>query len=273
MTTPAIPRTAGERLRWGAVDAWVLARRTLTTWIRMPAQIVAGLLYPIISVLLFGFVFGSAMSVSGGGAYREFLMPGMFGQAMVFGIGTTMTAIVTDKAKGITNRFRSMPMSRSGVVLGRSIADVLNSTLDLVVLMTCGLFVGWQWHNGFGNVLMAVALLLLLRFAVIWAGIYIGLLLPGPEASAAVWGLLFPITMIANTFVSPAMMPGWLGTIADWNPLSATVGAIRELFGNPGMGGQSWAAQHSILLAVVWPLVLTAIFLPLSVRRYRRLSE
>jgi ABC-type multidrug transport system permease subunit len=164
-------------------------------------------------------------------------------------------------------------MSRSGVVLGRSIADILNSTLDLVVLMACGLVVGWQWHNGFGNVLLAVALLLLLRFAVIWAGIYIGLLLSSAEAGAVIWGLLFPITMIANTFVSPEMMPGWLGAVAEWNPLSATVGAIRELFGNPGMAGPSWAAQHYTLLAVVWPLVLLAIFLPLSVRRYRRLSR
>ncbi len=273
MTTPPIPRTPGERFRWGAVDAWALTHRTLTTWTRQPAQIIAGLLYPIVSVLLFGFVFGSAMSVAGGGDYREFLLPGMFGQAMIFGIGATMTAISTDKARGITNRFRSMPMSRSGVVLGRSLADVLNSMIDLVMLMTCGLIVGWRWHNGFGDVLVAVALLLLLRFAAIWVGIYIGLLLPTPETGAAIWGLLFPLTMIANTFVSPELMPGWLGTIAEWNPLSATVGAIRELFGNPGLQGTSWAAQHSMLLAVLWPSALLAIFVPLSVRRYRRLSQ
>jgi ABC-2 type transport system permease protein len=273
MTTPMIPRTSGQRLRWAVADAWVITRRALTHWVRQPTQIIAGLMFPIISVLLFGYVFGSAMSIPGGGDYREFLLPGMFGQAMVFGIGTTMTAVVTDSAKGITNRFRSMPMSRSGVVAGRSFADMLNSVVDLVVLMACGLLVGWQWHGGLGDVLAAAGLLLLLRFAMIWVGIYFGLLLPNAEAVAAIWGLLFPFTMIANTFVSPAMMPSALGAVADWNPLSATVGATRELFGNPGMGGGSWAAQHSVLLAVVWPLVLLSIFFPLSVRRYRRLSR
>ncbi|ALG12458.1 ABC transporter permease [Kibdelosporangium phytohabitans] len=271
--TPVIPRTTWERLRWGVVDAWVVTRRHLTHWIRRPVQIVGGLLFPIISVLLFGYVFGSAMQVPGGGDYREFLMPGMFGQTMVFGIGVTMAAVITDKERGITTRFRSMPMARSGVVVGRSLSDMLNSVVDLVVLVLCGLLVGWQWRDGFGGVLAALGLLLLLRFAVIWVGIYIGLVLPNMESAAGIWGLLFPITMIANTFVAPQMMPGWLGTIADWNPLSATVGAARELFGNPGLGGDSWAANNPVLLAVIWPLVLVAIFLPLSVRKYRNLSR
>lgn len=270
MTT--IPQTAGQRLRWTATDAWVLTLRTLMHWKRQPGLIIGGLVFPIISVVLFGYVFGSAMAVPGGGDYREFLLPGMFGQTMVFGVATTMTAVLTDVSKGVTNRFRAMPMSRSGVVVGRSLADILNSTLDLIVLMVCGMVVGWQWRDGFGNVLVAVVLLLWLRFAVIWAGIYIGLILPNPESAGLVWGLLFPVTMLASTFVSPALMPGWLGAIADWNPLSATVNASRHLFGNPGLAGSSWAAQHSVLLAVLWPMVLTAIFMPLSVRRYRRIS-
>jgi ABC-2 type transport system permease protein len=260
-------------LRWGVSDAWVITRRTLTHWVRQPAQIIAGLLFPIISVVMFGYVFGSAMSVPGGGDYREFLLPGMFGQTMVFGVATTMTAVVTDAAKGITNRFRVLPMARSGVVVGRSVADLMNSTVDLVVLMACGAVVGWRWHLGFGNVVAAVGLLLLLRLAVIWVGIYIGLILPTPEMAGVVWGLLFPVTMIANTFVSPAVMPGWLGTVADWNPLSATVGAARELFGNPGMVGDTWAAQHPVLLAVLWPAVLIAVFMTLSVRKYRGLRS
>jgi ABC-2 type transport system permease protein len=270
---PVIPRTPLERAKWGVIDAWVVTRRDLTHWVRQPTQIIAGLMFPIVSVLLFGYVFGSAMNVPGGGNYREFLMPGMFGQAMMFGIGATMTAVVTDKTLGITNRFRSMPMARSGVVIGRSLADMLNSVLDLVVLVLCGLAVGWTWHGSFGAMLAALGLLLLLRFAFIWIGIYVGLLLPNAESGAAVWGLLFPLSMIANTFVAPSMMPGWLGVIAEWNPLSATVGAARELFGNPGMGGITWASQHPVLLAILWPTVLVAIFLPLSVRRYRKLGR
>ncbi|MBP2324485.1 ABC-type multidrug transport system permease subunit [Kibdelosporangium banguiense] len=270
---PVIPRTPWERAKWGVIDAWVVTRRDLTHWVRQPTQIIAGLMFPIVSVLLFGYVFGSAMNVPGGGNYREFLMPGMFGQAMMFGIGTTMTAVVTDKVLGITNRFRSMPMARSGVVVGRSLADMLNSVLDLVVLVLCGLIVGWTWHGGFGAMLAALGLLLLLRFAFIWIGIYVGLLLPNAESGAAAWGLLFPLSMIANTFVAPQMMPSWLGVIAEWNPLSATVGAARELFGNPGMGGVTWASQNPVLLAILWPVALIAIFLPLSVRRYRKLGR
>jgi ABC-type multidrug transport system permease subunit len=273
MTTPVIPRTPLERLKWGALDGWVVARRDVTHWIRRPSLVVANLAFPIVSVLMFGYVFGSAMNVPGGGNYREFLMPGMFGQTMVFGIGATMIAIVTDKTRGITNRFRSMPMARSGVVVGRSVADMFNSSIDILLLALTGLLVGWQFHNGFAAALGAFGLFLLLRFALIWIGIFVGLLLPSPESVSPFWGLVFPVTILANTFVAPAMMPTWLGVIAEWNPLSATVGAARELFGNPGMGGVTWASQNSILLAILWPLLLIAIFLPLSVRRYRKLSR
>jgi hypothetical protein len=140
-------------------------------------------------------------------------------------------------------------------------------------MMACGLVVGWRWHGSFGEVLLAVALLLWLRFAVLWVGIFLGLIIRSPGATAAVQTLLFPLTMVTNTFAAPDTMPAWLGTIAEWNPLSSTVYAIRELFGNPGWGGDSWVAQHAMMLAVAWPLLILAAFLPLSVRRYRLLSR
>jgi len=113
---------------------------------------------------------------------------------------------------------------------------------------------------------------LLLRFSLLWAGIYFGLLAKSPEAAGASWALLFPLTMLVNTFASPELMPGWLGAIANWNPLSATVTATRELFKNPGVGGDSWATENSMLLAVAWPILLMLIFAPLAVRRYRNRS-
>ena len=115
-------------------------------------------------------------------------------------------------------------------------------------------------------------MLLLLRFALLWVGIYLGLLVK-PEAAQASWMFLFPLTMFANTFVSPELMPGWLRAVSVWNPLSSTVAAARELFGNPGVGGDSWAAQNSLLLAVLWPAVFVAVFWPLSVLKYRNLSR
>jgi ABC-2 type transport system permease protein len=141
------------------------------------------------------------------------------------------------------------------------------------VLLACGLLVGWQWHRGAGNAVLAVGLLLLLRFALLWVGIYLGLLAGNPEAVVAVQILVWPLGFLSNAFTAPSTMPGWLGAIAEWNPLSATASATRELFGNPGWGGDSWIAQHSLLMAVVWPLVLFAIFFLLSVRRYQRLGR
>jgi ABC-2 type transport system permease protein len=144
----------------------------------------------------------------------------------------------------------------------------------MVVLLACGLLVGWRWHNGLGDALLAVALILLLRFALTWAGIYLGLSVPKPDMVAVVvFPLAFPLTAMSNIFVPPELMPGWLEAIAEWNPLSSTVATAHDLFGNPGIGGDSWVAQNSVLMAVVWPVLLTVIFAPLAVRRYRRLSR
>ncbi|MGV9324285.1 ABC transporter permease [Streptosporangium sandarakinum] len=272
LLAPALPRTRRERLRWALADGWTIARSNLVHWTRNPAAVLNALLYPIVMVLLFGYVFGSAMNVAGGGDYREFLMPGMYAQSMTMGVMTTMIIIATSSARGVTDRFRSMPISQAAVVLGRSFADMVNSVLELAVLLACGLVVGWGWHRGVGPALAAVGLLLLLRFALIWVGIYVGLALT-PESASAAWMPLLPITMLANTFVSPALMPGWMRVIAEWNPLSATVAACRELFGNPGWGGDSWAAQHALWLAIGWPVLITLVFLPLSARRYRRLNR
>ena len=203
------------RLRWGLADGWTIAVRDFTYWVREPARILWSLGYPIVTVLIFGFVFGSAMSVYGGGNYREYLLPGMFAMTMAFGAGSTMVAVTTDTSKGVTDRFRSMPMARSGVVVGRSIADMANSMMDLVILVGCGLAVGWHIRGGFLAALGAVGLLLLLRFAFIWLGIYLGLLIPHPETANNLFALLFPITMLSNAFVSPEQMPGWLGAVPN----------------------------------------------------------
>jgi ABC-2 type transport system permease protein len=166
-----------------------------------------------------------------------------------------------------------MPMARSAVVAGRGIADMLNSALGLSLLLACGLLVGWRWHGSVAETLAAIGLLLLLRFALIWVGVYLGLVVRNPEAVAAVQVLVWPLGFLSNAIAPTATMPGWLGVAAEWNPVSATITATRELFGNPGLGGVSWADQHALLLAVVWPLVILAVFFPLAVRRWQRLSR
>jgi ABC-2 type transport system permease protein len=260
-------------LYWTVLDGWTITRRSLTHWVRQPMAVVVGLLFPVLMVLLFGYLLGGGMAVPGGGNYREFLMPGMFAMAMLFGVETTFAAVTTDAAKGVTDRFRSMPMSPSAVVVGRAVADMLNSAAGLVVLLGCGVTVGWRWHDGPGRAALAVGLLLLLRFAFIWVGIYLALLLRNPQALVAVQILVWPVVFLSSALTSPETMPAWLGAIAEWNPLSATVSSTRELFGNPGWGGDSWAAHHGPLLATLWPVLLVAVFFPLSVRAYRRLRD
>ncbi|MCK9871683.1 ABC transporter permease [Nocardiopsis dassonvillei] len=262
-----------DRLRWALADGWTIARRDVVHWLRQPGQLVAGLLFPVVMVLMFGFLFGGAMTVPGGGDYREFLMPGMFAMAMVFGVGETVTAVSQDAARGVTDRFRSMPMTPSAVVVGRCAADMLRSAITLVLLVLCGLLVGWQWNGGIGEAAAGIGLLLLLRFSLVWVGVYVGLAVRGEGALGAVHMLEFPLGFLSNAFVATASMPVWLGAVADWNPLSSTVAATRELFGNPGWGGESWIAQNAVLMAVVWPLVLTAVFFPLCVRRFRALGR
>jgi ABC-2 type transport system permease protein len=271
--TPPMPVTAAQRLRWSMTDAWTVTGRDLAHWARQPATLVLNLLFMVMMVLMFGYLFGGAMTLPGGGNYREFLMPGMFALSMLFGVESTMVAVTTDAARGVTDRFRSMPMARSAVVAGRGTADMLNSVLGLALLVACGLLVGWSWQGSAADTLAALGLLLLFRFALIWVGVYLGLLVGNPEGVVAVQVLVWPIGFLSNAIAPTATMPGWLGAVAEWNPLSATITATRELFGNPGLGGVSWADQHALLLAVVWPLAILAVFVPLAVHRWQRLSR
>ncbi|MEU0567117.1 ABC transporter permease [Nonomuraea sp. NPDC005983] len=260
------------RLRWALADGWTVARRDLIHWTAQPMTIVFGVVFPVIITLAFGYLFGGAVDVPDGADYFAFLMPGMYGMTMLFGLGATMVAVTTDLSRGVTDRFRSMPMAPSAVLLGRAVADLLTSVLMLAGMLACGLAVGWRPDDPLGA-LGAVALLLLLRFALLWAGIYLGLLTKEPGAVTAIQTLEFPIGFLSNAFVAPSTMPGWLGAIAEWNPLSSTVAAARQLFGNPGWGGDSWVSQHPVQMAVVWPLLITAVFFTLSVRLYQRLDR
>lgn len=261
------------RLRWAIRDSWVVAQRDMLQWIREPQMIVWGLVFPITFVFLFAYVFGSGIIVPGGGNYREFLMAGMFAQTMAFGIGETLAAVQADTARGVTDRFRSLPMATSAVVVGRSMANLIYSAASLLIMAVCGLAVGWRWHGSTGETLAAFGLLLLLRFSFLWVGILLGLKAKSAEMANGIFALLYPLTMLSNAFVAPELMPGWLGAVAAWNPLSSTITATRELFGNPGVESSGWLAENAILLAVLWPVALTAVTLPLAVRAFKGLSR
>ncbi|MEU6987128.1 ABC transporter permease [Streptomyces sp. NPDC046324] len=267
------PVATRGRAYWALADCATLVLRTLLNYRRQPVAILWQLGFPIVSVLLYGFVFGSAMRVPGGGDYKDFLMPGMFTMTMTFGLMNTATAVVSDSGKGVMDRFRSMPMAPSAVTTGRGLSDLLIASAELAILAATALAIGWTSDGGVGGTLLAFGLLLLLRFSLIWVGVWCGLIVPNTETAGALYAVIFPITMISSVYVAPSLMPGWLAPVAAWNPISSTVAATRELFGNPGAGGGSWVEQHALLMAVLWPLLLTAVFLPLAVRRFQRLSR
>ncbi|MEV0442584.1 ABC transporter permease [Streptomyces spectabilis] len=265
---------ARGRAHWAVADTLNVARRYLTHFRRMPVMIAWQLGFPIISVLLYGFVFGEAMKVPGGeGDYKDFLMPGMFVMTMAFGFMNTAMGVVTDASKGVIDRFRSMPMAPSAVAAGRGVADLVVACAELTILALTAVAIGWRPDNGVGNALTAFALLLLLRFSLIWVGVWLGFVVPTPEAAGGLYAVAFPLTMISSVFVAPSLMPDWLAPVAAWNPVSSTGTAARELFGNPGAGGASWVEQHAVLMSVVWPLAVTALFLPLAVRKFKALSR
>ena len=264
---------SSSSLRWTLADGWSITIRALQQWIRQPGAIIIGLLFPIMMVLMNAYIYGGSIQLPEGGDYKSFLMPGMFALTMMFGVESTAIAMHTDSVKGVTDRFRSMPMAPSAVVLGRAIADMIYSAAQLIIMVSCGLIVGWRWNNGFTKALLAFGLLLLLRFAVVWLGVYLGLILKSPESVSGLSILIWPFGMLSSAFVSPQNMPRGLEIFADCNPLSSTAAAVRELCGNPGVGSGSWITDNPILMAIAWPLAIIAIFFPLSIRAYRSLGS
>ncbi len=250
----------------------VLALRTVRHWRAQPGAFLVTLFFPVLTVLMMGGLFGGAIAGSAG-AYMHFVVPGVLAVTMLFGLEATMLAVTTDASSSITDRFRSLPISSGAVLAGRGLADLVASVLGLVVMTGTGLLLGWRWENGIGPALAAFGLLMWLRFGLLWVGLYAGLKASGPQAVAAVQILVWPVAMLSTVFLDPATMPSWLGHLAEWNPLSASATAVRELFGNPTVTGTTWATTHALTLAMVWPLVLTVIVAPLAARSYRDLAR
>ncbi|MEV7658784.1 ABC transporter permease [Streptomyces anulatus] len=272
-TTAAVPGPGGatSRLGWALADSWTMTRRELAHWARQPVAVLVNLVFPVMLLLMFTYLVGGGRGVDGDPT--EFLVPGMLALTMAFGLESTMLAVTQDLGKGVIDRFRSMPMVPGAVLVGRSAADMLQSTAGLAVMTGVGYAVGWRWHHGAAAALGAFGLLLLLRFAMLWVGILLAMVAGRPEMVAAVQILVWPVGFLSNVFAAPESMPGWLGAVVEWNPMSATATAVRELFGNPGGATGSWAAEHAGLLAVLWPAAIIVVFFPLAVARFARLSR
>jgi ABC transporter DrrB family efflux protein len=270
------PRRAASRrsnLRWLISDVTVLTRRILARIAREPETLMDVTIQPILFVLMFAYVFGGAIPLPGGGNYHEYLIGGMLAMGLAMTAPGTAVALVTDMSTGLIDRFRSLPMSRSAVLTGRTLADLMTQVIGAVVVAGVGLAIGWRIHSSVADAAAAFGLALLFGYAFTWVGACLGMVLRSPEAAQQMGFVLFlPLTFVSNAFVPTQGMPGWLQPIAEWNPMSALAAASRSLFGNPNPAAsvQAWPMQHPELAVIGWSAVLLAVFAPLAVHLYRR---
>jgi ABC-2 type transport system permease protein/oleandomycin transport system permease protein len=243
-------------------DTLVLAKRSLLRIRRQPDLLVGFTIQPVMFVLLFVYVFGGAIETPGL-EYVDFLIPGIIVQSMVFGGFVTALGLADDLKKGLMDRFRSLPMSRSAVLTGRTLADVFSNVVQLVVMIGVGLLVGFSFKTGVAEIAAGILLCLLIGYAFSWVFAFIGLTASSAEAANAFgFTILFPLTFVSSAFVPVESMPPWLEVIAENNPFTKMVNAIRALFVDTPAGNDVW-------LAVLWSLAIVAVFAPLSAWRYR----
>ena len=252
-------------------DSFVFAGRNIAHIRQVPEKLLDVTLQPIMFVLLFAFVFGGAIAVAGSN-YREYLIGGILIQSLAFGMMGPATAIATDLQEGVIDRFRSLPASRIAYLIGHYMAELAGLSLSIVILLSAGLAVGWRAHSGPISFLAAIFLLVLFASAMIWIGTGIGLSVRSPDAVMGVgFMVVFPLTFVSNAFVPLESMPPVLQTIASWNPISAIVAAVRELFGNPTppLTDPVWPLEHPVVSSFAYCLIALAIAVPFAVRKYR----
>jgi ABC transporter DrrB family efflux protein len=254
-------------------QSWIMVKRNMIHTKRMPEMLSDVTVQPIMFVLLFAFVFGASIATSGSASYREFLLPGIQAQTIVFTAFVVSTGITADIEKGIIDRFRSLPIRRSAVLIGRSVASLLHSSIGVVVMAVTGLCIGWRIRGSVAEAVLAFALILVFGFGMIWFGILIGSLMRSVEAvNGVMFTVLFPITFLANTFAPTEPMQHWLRVIAEWNPVSSLAQAMRELWGNgpPAPPDAQLPLHHPIAATILYSLALTALFAPFALRAYAR---
>jgi ABC-2 type transport system permease protein len=257
-------------------DGWITTRRNLIKIRRVPDIVVFTTLQPIMFVLLFTYIYSGVIDIPGS-SYKEFIMAGIFAQTVVFGSTYSGSAMAQDLKDGIIDRFRSLPMSPSAVLIGRTNGDLLINAISMAVMMTTGFIVGWRVHSSFIEAAFGVVLLLLFAYALSWVMAYLGMLVRSPEVINNVSFLvLFPLTFISNAFVPIDTLPSPLKEFAEYNPVSALVQAARELFGNVPPGTpvpDVWTQQYPIFTVLIGIVVALLLFVPLAVRKFKQISS
>ena len=264
-----------QSLRTGLSAKWhnvvVLTRRNIIHIAREPLQLSDVTVQPVLFTLLFVFVFGSGVPIPGG--YANFAIAGLMLLNLTTSSMGTAVGLSSDLSTGAIDRFRTLPMWRSAVLIGRSIADVLSATLCIAIVAVTGLVVGWRPDAGALSILAGLAIPLLFAYSLSWACACLGIVSKGPESAQGI-GLvvIFPLAIVSNALVPTQGMPAWLQVIANWNPVSAVTAAARTLFGNPNPSAalHVWPMQHPVLASLAWSLAMIAVFAPLATHLYRR---
>ncbi|MFJ4220775.1 ABC transporter permease [Curtobacterium luteum] len=255
-------------------DGWTVTKRNLIKIKRSPDMLVFAVLQPIMFVLLFSQVYGGAISVQGTD-YTQFLMAGIFAQTVVFGATFSGSAMAQDLKEGLIDRFRTLPMSASAVLIGRTNSDLVLNGISMVIMMLTGLAVGWRVNSSAPEFLAGVGLLLLFSYAFSWVMALLGMSVKTPEViNNASFMILFPLTFVSNAFVPSDTLPLVLRVFAEWNPVSSLVQAARELFGNVGTAPvpDIWTMQHPVVTVLIGIAVMLVVFVPWAVSKYTRIS-
>ncbi len=272
LTASRPPISPPSMLRASGTIVW----RNLIHIKRMPEMLLDVTVQSVMFVLLFAYVFGGSIDPPGAVSYKEFLLPGIMVQTMIFSSAVVAMGLTNDLQKGIVDRLKSLPISRSSVLVGRSLSSLIHSSIGIAVMGVTGLLIGWRIRNGLLDAVLAFALLVLFGFAMVWLGIWVGSLMRTVEAvQGFMFTVMFPLTFVANTFAPPEQMPSWLRFVAEWNPVSSLTQACRELWGNgaPAAADSAWPLQHAVGSSIVWSIALTAIFAPLALAAFRRRSK
>jgi ABC-2 type transport system permease protein len=260
----APPRSSGGA-RGPLTAVWAMVRRNLIHISRAPMQLSDVTLQPLVFTLLFVYVFGSAIPIPGGGSCKDYVLAGTLALNLVSSTMGTAVGLSTDLHEGVMDRFRTLPMWRSAILVGRSLADLLTAVLCALIVALTGLAVGWRPGADAISVIGGFALMLFFAYAVSWVSVCMGLNSKSPETAASL-GLimLLPLTFLSDAIVPTTHMPGWLQTITTWNPVSAVVAGTRVLWGNPNPSGtiHAWPMHHPVEAALIWSVLILAVAAP-----------
>jgi ABC transporter DrrB family efflux protein len=270
-TATTTAATVVDSLRATVGDASALAGRHLRHLVRVPQKLLGTTVMPMAYVAVFGYLFGSVITVPGG-SYREYIMAGIFTQMMLSTVANTALGVTADLGNGLADRFRSLPIARAAVLIGRTTADLALAGVSCVLMAPVGLLIGWRVHHGLVSMLAGFGVLLGFGYAMTWLGALLGMALRSPEGvNAVAFLLIMPLTFLSNAFIPLDRLPAWLRAVCNWNPISVVSAAVRELFGNSAAVTTqlAWPERHPVALAPAAIALLLAVVVPLALRAGR----